>query len=178
MVELLTEKCQTDVYTGDVGYAEIVKSGPRQESPAGISLLLHENDPNTPSAWSHRPMPTDPRGQRVLGNQRVMIGGSCEYVRAFTLEVEAHGRSMDYDVERDDVRHVASTVAMRCTRALLAAGPKIGTGEYINDGMEKFIDGPYPGASWVDQEEGEALAVRKYVRFWYRTVISWSTDEW
>ena len=74
---------------------------------------------------------------------------------------------------------VASVVVNRAMKAILEAGPKIGTGTPVRDDFGKMvIDGPYVGDSWTDPETGEALLVRKFVRLWYKVASSWSTNAW
>jgi len=197
IVALLTAKCQTEVDTGDVTRAVTIKAGPQQAAPDSISILLHENDPDNPTNWPDRPLryrspnpgfggvlSGDPyaesaRGRTTSGVE--LIGGGSIYSKAYTMEIIVFGRGMPagVDVEREDVRSIASIVTRRSVRALIEAGPKIGTGSAVSDdfGGEVCL-GPFMDTSWTDQEEGEALSVRKYVRFFYKLALDWDTDGW
>lgn len=168
LVALLTERCGTEVATGDMSRAQIVKAGYRQESPASVSILIYENDPDDPKQHTHRPL-----------RDSALVGGGNRYSRAFTMEVEVHGRYMPQSVTREESRRIASIVVRRAMRALLHAGPKIGQDSGIADDFgETLVNGPFFGRSWADVNEGESLIVRKYVRFWYETSWSWDTDGW
>lgn len=192
---LLTEKCQAELETGDVTRASLVKVGPAQASPEGVSILLHENDPDDAAGWPHRPMKfrsLNPAGglsgdvySEAMSMRttpgRTMMGGGSMYSRAFLLEIEVFGIYLpsDVSVERETVRRIASVVNRRAVRAMLEAGPKVGTGRAISGDLgEMVVDGPFLDKSWTDPEEGESLIIRKYVRFWYRTSMDWGTDDW
>lgn len=197
IVDLLTSKCQTAVDTGDVTRAVTIKAGPRQAAPESVSILIHENDPDSPSAYPDRPLryrspnpgfggvlTGDPyadsaRGRTTSGTE--LIGGGSIYSKAYTLEIEVFGRFMPagLDIDREEVRAIASTVTRRAVRALIEAGPKIGTGSSVGDdfGGEVCL-GPFMDTAWTDQEEGEALTVRRFIRFYYKLALDWSTDDW
>lgn len=194
MVDLLTLKCQTEVDTGDVSRAVTIKAGPRQAAPESVSILIHENDPDAPSSFPNRPMRyrgtkatpgmTDPYSASQSERSSpgyVQIGGGSQYTRTYVIEVEVYGRSMPVgvDMEREDVRRVTAVVTSRLTKALLEAGPHIGTDRQIHDDFGGYVvQGPFPDISWVDPEEGESLVMRKYLRFWYSMALDWSTDDW
>jgi hypothetical protein len=191
LVDLLTAKCQTEIDTGDVSRAQIVKAGPRQAAPEAVSILIHENDPDGPTRWPHRPMPyraprpggrpaADPfsvgEGTRSAVG-RVMMGGGSTYALAYLLEMEVFGLyvSSDVDVDREEVRDIAAVAKHRMVQAVLEAGRHIGTGDIIEDDLGMaVIAGPFVDRMWTDPEEGESLIIRKYVRFWYRA--SWDYD--
>ena len=181
IVSLLTSALQSAIDTGDVSRALVVKAGPRQAAPEAVSVMIHENDPDDPSGWAHKPMgfrrSRASEGPRTAYNYSLVGGGSAVYSRAFTIEVEVFGlyfSGLD-SVEREDVRKVASTVARRMVRALQDAGPEIGTGNTIQDDFgEIVLQGPFVGDAWTDPEEGESLLVRKFVRVWYQTGNSWN----
>jgi len=193
--ELLTEKCQTELETGDVTRAGLVKVGPAQATPEGVSLLIHENDPDEPARWPHRPMkyrslsPAGGLSGDVYSEAmslrttpgRTLIGGGSMYSRAYTLEIEVFGIYLPtgVDIDREEVRRISSAVTRRAYRAIPEAGPTIGTDRAIQaDFGEMIVDGPFMDQSWTDPGEGESLIVRKYLRFWYRTAMEWSTDGW
>ena len=173
MVSLLTDRCQSEVATGDLSRAEIIKAGYRQESPASVSIMIYENDPDDPKENKHRPK-RDP----VTGT-RAMVGGGNRYSRAFTLEVEVFGRYMPDTVTREETRRIASIVVRRAVNALNHAGPNIGQDRRIADDFgESVANGPFFSQSWADVNEGESLIVRKYIRFWYETMCTWDTSDW
>jgi hypothetical protein len=192
IVELLTCKLTTEVDTGDVSRAVVTKTGPLQATPNGVTVLVHENDPNDAQKWPHRPVRIssmrttgslvgntyeDETSLRTSLDQTFIGGGSC-YSRAFTLEFEAFGLyfpSTGATIEREDVSRVAATVVNRAILALRDAWCNIGTGDQITDDFgESVWDGPYIGETWTDPEAGESLLVRKFVQIWYKTANSWS----
>jgi len=173
IVNLLTDKCKTEIATGDISRAEIVKAGYRQEAPGSVNIMVYENDPDQPKDNKHRPMRDSWTGSRA------MVGGGNKYSRAFSIEVEVYGRYMPTDVTREESRRIASIVVRRAITALNHAGPKIGQGDIIVDDFgESVLNGPFMGYSWADVNEGESLIVRKVVRLWYETMVDWSTSDW
>jgi hypothetical protein len=198
MTALLTKELQTDIPAGDVSRMTTILVGYRQEKPTGVHVMVYENDPMNPQQWPHRPIrfkQTRTTGGLVgdayseteklrATSGRVLIGGGGQYTRAFLAEVEIYGRTLprnegDSPYTRREVGQVAKVVSNRLTKALLNAGPWIGTGAPIAGDMgETLLDGPFLGESWVDQQEGEALIVREYVQFWYVAFKDWSTDAW
>lgn len=190
--DLMVSACQTAVDTGDVSRAVLVKLGPRQASPEAVSIMIHENDPESPSAWPHRPlsfMQERSGGNLYLENERnritsgrVLIGGGSLESAAFTLEFEVFGLyfpQIGRVVEREDVTKVAAVVVNRAFKAIMEAGPKIGTGAPIRDSYGKIVvDGPFLGDFWTDVEAGESVQVRKFMRIWYKVASKWSTNAW
>jgi len=171
LVDLLADKCQDEVATGDLSRAVKIKAGYLQESPGAVNILIYENDPDDPKTNPNRPV-------RIQGS-RALIGGGSHYSRAFLMEVLVHGQSMPTSITREESRRIASIVVRRAMRALTQAGPKMGQDNTITDNFgESFVDGPFFGRSWADNNEGESLIIRKYIQFWYRTSWSWDTDEW
>jgi len=194
LVSLAETKLRDDIDSDDISRAVMIKVGPRQDDPEPVVVLFHENDPYSPDQWTHFPVRyarNRPVGGLVGAHDGArlrfrpqsgyeQIGGGSRYGRAFSAEIEVWG---DYisgvDMTRERVRHVASVVENRLRKALHDAGPKIGTGDIIRgDFGEYVLQGPYFGESWVDQEEGEAMIVRKVVRFYYLTVEVWNTSAW
>jgi hypothetical protein len=143
--------------------------------------MIHENDPDDPTSWAHKPLSFSrskaSQGPRQAYNYALVGGGSALMSRAFTLEVEVFGlyvTGLD-SVERKDARHIASIVERRAIKALEEAGAQIGTeGPIEDDYGEIVLQGPYLGDGWTDPEEGESLIVRKYIRFWYQTGRHWN----
>lgn len=195
LTDLLTLKCQTEVSANDLSRVNEVKVGPMQATPEGVMLLIHENDPFSPESWSNRPMRyRNVQASGALSNQpyedttserttagRILMGGGSQYSRAYVLQVVVFGPYMPsgIDITRPVVRRVASTVSARATKALLEAGPKIGTGLQIIDDFGGYvIQGPFLDTSWTSPEESESLIVNVYLRFWYHMALDWSTDEW
>lgn len=197
---LLTLKLQTEIDTTDASRLVTIKVGPRQDGPESVVVLIHENDPEVPREWPHYPIryrtirdsgtTTGMGGLRPIGERSFgqvtqpggyeMIGGGSRMARCFTLEIEVWGDEVeDVDMERRDVGQIAAIVENRTIKVMKEAGPKIGTGAIIADSFGESVQlGPYWGDAWTDQEEGEALIVRKIVRLWYVTEQSWSTDAW
>jgi hypothetical protein len=192
--DLLTVKLIDEVHEYDATRAVLIKAGPRQDDPESVTIMIHENHPDSPDQWPHAPKTfrsihdsggmvgdkyTEVERLRVTAG-RVMMGGGSQYTRAFTIEIEIFGMYVpDLDVDRDMVRQIAALVENRATKALLEAGPKIGTNALIRDSFGEYVvEGPFLGNSWTDPEQGESLIVRKYIQIWYRTSKSWSTSEW
>ena len=173
MVSLLTDKCIDEIPTGDVSRAQIIKAGYRQESPDSVSIMIYENDPDDPKQNKHRPK------RDAFTGSRAMVGGGNRYSRAFTIEVEIYGRYMPITMTREETRRVASIVSRRIMTALNESGPRIGQDRRIEDDFgESVVNGPHFAQSWADVNEGESLIVRKYIRVWYETSCTWSTDDW
>lgn len=195
LVDLLTAKCQTEVDTGDISRAALIKVGPLQASPESVTLLLHENDPFDPERWPNRPMKyrlaapsgglrgdpyTESESLRATPG-RVLIGGGSLYSRAYLLEIEVFGLYMpaSVDITRAVARKVMAVVSSRATKALLEAGPSIATGAQVVDDFGGFVvQGPFMDTSWTDPEESESLLIRVFLRFWYQMALDWSTNAW
>jgi len=96
--------------------------------------------------------------------------------RCFTLEIEVWGDEVpNISLTRRDAGQLASLLENRSLKALREAQAQIGTGATITDDYgESVVMGPFWGDSWTDQEEGEALIVRKYIRFYYVCSQDWS----
>jgi len=56
VVDLLTEKLQTDIEENDASRLATIKVGPRQDDPDSVVVLVHENDPDNPAEWPHYPI--------------------------------------------------------------------------------------------------------------------------
>jgi len=199
LVALLTLKLQTDISATDASRLQTIKVGPRQDDPAAVVVLLHENDPSEAMLWPHFPLryPEMTRNAELV-QQRTMfggektswqlrhtpgyelVGGGSRIARAFTAEIEIWGDEIEgLTLERRDVGQLASVVENRLIQTLKKAGPKIGQATPITDSFGESIQmGPFFGDFWTDQEEGEALIVRKYVRFYYACTQTWDTSEW
>jgi hypothetical protein len=177
METLLVTKLTTEIDTGDVSRAVTIKVGPMQASPDGVFVLLHENDPDDPAQWPHRPVKYNqgrPRDDTVglsASSDYYLVGGGGLYARAFSAEVVVYGNYLSgVSVDRDDVRRIAAVVENRLIKALKDAGPDVGTGELLQDDFgEAVVDGPYLDEIRADGG-GESLIERKVVRVWYRTV--------
>lgn len=195
--DLLVETLQTEIPNLDITKVTTFKVGYRQQKPTGVNILIYENDPDSPKDWSHRPLRF--KTQRTTGgligdtysdteklrttSGRALIGGGSLFSRAFTAEIEVSGRMLPREegvvYTQREVGQIASVVENRLAKTLLEAGPGIGTGVAVADSYgETIIDGPFMGESWMDQQEGKALIVRKYVRFWYKTSKGWTTAGW
>ena len=173
LVNLLTDKCQYEVATGDLTRAVTVKAGYLQANPGAVNIMIYENDPDDPKQNTHRPM-----RDKVTG-ARHRVGGGSLYSRAFLIEVLVQGSSMPTNITRAESRRIASIVVRRVMRALLYAGPKMGQGGEITDSFgETYVNGPFFGRSWADNNEGESKIVRKYIQVWYITSWDWDTDGW
>ena len=195
VVALLTLKLQTEISETDASRLSLIKVGARQDDPVGVDVLIHENDPMTPSQWPHKPVrfrtprriggfigrPYDNMEDelRTLSGYE-LVGGGSQMAYAFTAEIEIWGDEIaDINAERRDVGHLASVVINRIRKALQDAGPKIGTDSLLTDDFGTSTQrGPIFGEMWTGYEEGEALIVRSYLRFYYVCSVSWSTDEW
>lgn len=184
LVDLFQIYLTDEIDEDDVSRATIIKVGPLQADPSRVVVLIHENDPDAPRTWQHQMhvrghgrmvglsetrAAMDWSGRATIGATR--IGGGCEYERSFTLEVQVWGHLVGgITVTRRDVAHIAAVVTSRALRAMLDAGPQIGTGALVQDDFgESVIVGPYLGDEWAEQEEGESLRVIKYLQFWYHT---------
>lgn len=183
MENLLVTGLQVAIATGDATRAQLIKVGPRQAGPESVSVLLHEGDPDNVELWSHKakawPRPggvdknqgDDVGGVRPSSNM-FLVGGGSQYSRAFTIEVEIFGRYLQgFNASREETRRVASVVEGRIMQTLYAGGHTIGTGELVRDNFNEYVVmGPFFGDTMTEQEEGEALIVRKKIRCYYRTV--------
>jgi len=169
LVSLAETKLRDDIDSDDISRAVMIKVGPRQDDPEPVVVLFHENDPYNPDQWTHFP---------VRYERNRPVGGLVGAHDAARLRFRPQS-GYEQNMTRERVRHVASVVENRLRKALHDAGPKIGTGDIIRgDFGEYVLQGPYFGESWVDQEEGEAMIVRKVVRFYYLTVEVWNTSAW
>jgi len=195
---LLTTKLQTDVDEDDASRLALIKVGPRQDDPDSVVVLIHENDPDNPKQWPHRPVRytelsasarlvgmRSPFGETESSQLRAssyyeQVGGGSRMERAFTIEIEVWGDEVPgLTLERRDAGQLASILENRTIKALREAGSKIGTGSLLADDFgETVMLGPFWGDAWTDQEEGEALIVRKYIRLYYGTTQSWGTGDW
>jgi len=199
MVDLFTLKLQTEIDKNDASRLTEIKVGPLQDDPTGIVVLIHENDPEDPRQWPHYPLryrelqpsgtligQTTARGESEQTQLRhsthfQMVGGGSRMARCFTIALEVWGDEIltDTPLERRDAGHLAAVIENRIIKTLLDAGPKIGTGNLITDSFgESVMMGPYLGDCWTNQEEGEALIVRKYIRVYYVTTQSWTIAAW
>ena len=193
LVDLLENKLTHEIPIDDASRAETIKVGPRQDDPTPIVVLIHEQDPDSPNDWPHRPVKyrvprrssrgytDDPYEQPVRQQAGYeLIGGGSRMARAFTIEIEVWGDELPgITAERRDVGHLGSLLESRIRKALKEAGPKIGTGALISDNSgESVVLGPYWGEGLLDQEEGEALIYRKKIRLYYVTTQDWDTDDW
>jgi len=197
MQDLLTLKCQTEVGINDASRIGTIKVGLLQDQPTGVVVLLHENDPDDPKQWPHRPLRWQAHRVNELGASLVgdiydglgsqigtptgyqLVGGGSQMQYSFTIQIEVWGRFQDVDVDRSDVGHIAAVVENRVKLTLHEAGPQIGTGQLISDDFgESVVLGPNWGVSWVEQGEGESLIFRKFLRLFYVATQSWSTADW
>jgi hypothetical protein len=194
MVSHLTQALIDDIDPEDVSRAVVVKAGPRQSDPESVTVMLHENDLDNPAQWPHQPLkfhnmrasgqvqqdPYSTSSAQRLTTGYSLVGGGSMYSRAFTAEIEVFGSFISgVNIGREESRQIASIVENRLVKALLEAGPKIGSGHIIRDDFgESILEGPFLGNSWVDPEEGESLIVRKFIQFWYRTSKDWDTAQW
>jgi len=195
VVALLTEKLQADISEDDASYLRLIKVGPKQDDPQGVDIMIHENDPNSPSSWPHRPVryKTPRRMGGFIGQPYnemqaelrtisgfELVGGGSQMAYAFTVELEIWGDEIpDVNLERREVGQLASIIEQRTRKSLQDAGPKIGTDSLVTDDFGNTVQrGPFFGDSWTSYEEGEALIVRKYVQFYYVCSVAWSTDAW
>jgi hypothetical protein len=192
LTDLLTAKCKTEVDTGDVSRAVTVKAGPNEATPESVMILIHENDPMDPQSWVNQPLRyrgITPRGSSLVdqsvssedrSNLRAsggleLIGGGSQYKAAYQLEIEIFGRFVPgLNPTREEVRGIAAAVTARAREALLEAGHTIGTGALVQDDFGgSVIQGPFIDKSWTDQEEGEALRIRRIINFWYHIALDW-----
>ena len=195
MVGLLTLKLKTEIPLTDASRLVVIKTGPRQDDPDGVVVLVHENDPDSPKQWPHRPVryktPRKTGGfiggpfDEVQSELRTLsgyelVGGGSQMAYAFTVEFEVWGDELaDVSAERYDVRHLASMVENRIRKSLQDAGPKVGTGKLVADSFGNTTQrGPFFGDSWVDQEAGEALIGRRYIQLYYICTVAWDTSEY
>jgi len=195
VVALLTEKLQTDIDETDASRLRLIKVGPKQDDPEGVDIMIHENNPDSPGSWPHRPVrykTPRPMGgfigrayddmqselRTISGYE--LVGGGSQMAYAFTAEIEIWGDEIpDIDPSRRDVGQLASIVEQRTKKALQDAGPAIGTGARVVDDFGNAVArGPFYGDAWTSYGEGEALIVRKYMQFYYVCSVSWSTDAW
>ena len=185
IVDLLTEKLKTDIDADDASRLVTIKVGPRQDDPDSVVILLDENDPDDPSAWSHGPMRITSEGMGFAGNDALrprgmeFIGGGSFTRIALSLSIEVWGDELDFIVERRNVGQLASILENRARIALKEAGSKIGTGATISDDFGVSVQrGPFWGTYWTDQPEGEAFIVRKRIRLYYICTENWGTSGW
>ena len=198
LCDLITDKMQTQYPATEATRVASIKVGPQQDDPRSVLILLHENDPENPSAWPHRPQPYREMGdsgqligtriggspfgeQRPLRQQAgyQMVGGSSRMARAFSADIEVWGNEFTVALTRRQIGQIASIVENRLIKTLNEAGPKIGTGDMITDDFGESVQlGPFWGDGWTDQEEGEALIARKRVSFYYVTIQAWGTGNW
>jgi len=198
VVDLLTLKLQTEIDADDASRMTTIKVGPRQDDPSAVVVLIHENDPENAREWPHYPMryPQLQSGGNLTGRissfgeseaaqlrhtaHYEMVGGGSRMARAFTIEIEVWGDEVPgLTLERRDAGHLASLVENRTIKALREAGAKIDTEAAIVDSFGEQVQmGPFWGDAWTDQEEGEALIVRKYIRLYYATTQAWTTADW
>jgi len=181
IVDLLTTRLQYEIDENDASRAALVKTGPRQANPESVAVMVHENDPDDPAAWPHKPLYNTGGGRVSESRLRspggtTLIGGGSQYSRAFTIEIEVFGNYIsDLDVTRAVCIRVAGIVENRVVSALLTEGAYIGTGNAITDTFgETVIQGPVIASTWTDPEAGEALIVRKFLRIWYHTSKDWN----
>jgi hypothetical protein len=193
LLDFLTEKLQTDVPADDASRATTLKVGPRQDDPTAVVVLIHENHPDDPDEWPHRPIPyrgTRRRGgyvRDVYDQPQVradagyeLVGGGSRMAYAFTIEIEIWGDEVEgLTLTRREVGQIAAVVTHRTVNALKAAGPKIGTGALLCDDFgETIVQGPYWGKPRTMQEEGEALIVHKHLPLYYIAAQEWGTNDW
>lgn len=195
LVDLTTLRLKTEVHEDDASRLVWVGVGFKQDDPEGVDIELHENDPDSPSSWPHRPESYRvPRRQNLTGappldkaqdQLRTMagfetLGGGSRLTRRFTAIIMVNADVInDINPIRRDVGQLGSAVENRFLQMLVEAGPKIGTGSLITDDFGESIQmGPFFGDAWTDYPEGEAYKLRKYVRFGYHATRAWGTDGW
>lgn len=179
LVNLLTLKLREEIDPKDVTRVDVVISGPLQDDPSAINIMIHENDPLNPNSWAHFPVPhTDisqsGRPGHLSRNYQIplgyeMIGGGTRIGFCFTLEIDVRGDEMDMVTEREDVRQIAAAVSARAWQVIKEAESTIGTGELVQDDFGTYVAlGPFRGEFWTDQQAGEPQIARRYLRFFYQ----------
>jgi hypothetical protein len=196
LVDLVTLRLKTEVHEDDASRLVWVGVGFKQDDPEGVDIALHENDPDTPSGWPHRPEsyrapkrlgglvgtpPLDSAQEqlRTFSGMEKMGGGS-RMTRRFTAVIMISADEInDINPTRRDVGQLGTVVENRLLKTLIDAGPKIGTGKLITGNFGETVSmGPFFGDAWTDYEEGEAYRLRKYVRFGYHTTRAWNVSDW
>jgi hypothetical protein len=177
MLVVLTAGLKTNIATGDFSRASIVQVGPRQVAPEGVNVLIHENDPDEDARFRHQLIPwkiprreTDGKTDELTGTS--LIGGGSQHRMYFCVEIEVFGNFVSgANLTKPNVRTIASVVEGRAKAALRSAGHLIGTGSLITSSFaESVVQGPVIDFGASEQEEGEALIIRKKFFLWYHVV--------
>jgi hypothetical protein len=183
ILDVLEEGLQTNVATGDFSRASIVQVGPRQVGPEGVNVLIHENDPDGEARFRHSLIPwkiprKDSQGKTDDLTGTSLIGGGSQEKMYFCVEVEVFGNFISgANLTKPQVRAVAAVVEGRAKTALRSAGHFIGTGALIRSSFGEYVvQGPFIESGQNDQEEGEALIVRRKFHFWYHVVEDYDTE--
>ena len=196
LVDLLTEKLQTEIPEEDASRLTTIKVGPNQDDPTSVMVLLWENDPLSPSDWPHRPLRYKnvrqqggyigyayndlEEGQLRSTTGYELVGGGSRSAVAITAEIQVWGDEIaGLTTERRDVGHIMAVVEYRLRKALKEAGPRIGKTSSLADSFgNSLVAGPLYGDRWAARQEGEAMIAQRYVRFYYICEESWDTGEW
>jgi hypothetical protein len=177
LLNVLTAGLQTNVATSDFSRASIVQVGPRQVGPEGVNVLIHENDPDGDAKFRHSLIPWKISRKTEQGrldelSGTSLIGGGSQQKMYFCVEIEVFGNFISgANLTKPQVRAIAAVVEGRAKSAVRTAGHFIGTGSVLRSSFGEYIvQGPIIESGSNDQEEGEALIVRRKFFFWYHAV--------
>jgi hypothetical protein len=183
MLDVLLAGLQTNVATGDFSRASIIQVGPRQVGPEGVDVMIHENDPDGDARFRHSLIPwkisrknSEGKTDELTGT--TLVGGGSQHKMYFCVEIEVFGNFITgANLTKPEVRAIASVVEGRAKSALRSAGHFIGTGALVRSSFGEYVvQGPIIESGQNDQEEGEAMILRRKFFLWYHVVEDYAIE--